>query len=330
MAPLFTIGIPVYNAMPYLRETMESVLAQSDPAFEVLAINDGSKDDSWEYLQSLRDCRLRLISQPNRKLTTTLNRILEEARAPWLIRLDADDVALPDRVACIRKQIARHPGAAMFYSRAVHLNHSPAISAVRTTEGTPADLRRQTELGYLLSICHSSVVLNVQKTRAVGGYRFNLHVEDMDLWWRIALAHDIVFIPEVTVQYRLNNGSICISNLIELAQNTLYVQHLLLAQLWHLPELPYEVVRSQLDPLVKPKQFRYRELMWRAAIHMGEKHYDAAARCILAAVGNAPGRFIKRAVYPFLRSSEIRIGEDPQLLKQALKDVWSAVQVSAV
>jgi glycosyltransferase involved in cell wall biosynthesis len=114
MTPKFTIGIPVNNGMPFLPETIESVLKQSYTDFEILVINDGSQDGSWEYLSSLRDSRLRLISQHNRGLTTTLNRMLEESRTPWLVRLDADDIACADRLAHIARAAKQHPEAGMF------------------------------------------------------------------------------------------------------------------------------------------------------------------------------------------------------------------------
>jgi glycosyltransferase involved in cell wall biosynthesis len=322
MPSIFTFGIPVYNAMPYLRDAMESVFAQSYHDFDILVINDGSKDDSWEYLQSLRDPRLRLISQENRKLSGTLNRMLGEVRTPWLVRLDADDIALPGRAACIKKQIELHPDAGMFYTRSRHLNHSNAISIMRTTEGTPAALRAQTELGYLLSICHCSAALNVSKALAIGGYRFDLHVEDLDLWWRMALAHDIIFVPEVTVEVRLNNASVCINNLTELTYDTLYIQHLLLAHLAQIPALPYDVVRSQLNTVVDRGYIRYRELMWKAAIDIGERHYASAAKYMMAAAANAPLRFIKRCVYPLTRNSDTRVGADPHVLRKALNSAW--------
>ncbi len=76
MAPLLTVGIPVYNGMPFLPEAVDSILSQAFDDYELLVINDGSTDGSWEYLKSLRNQRLRLISQENRGLTTTLNRML--------------------------------------------------------------------------------------------------------------------------------------------------------------------------------------------------------------------------------------------------------------
>lgn len=118
MHHLLTVGIPVYNAMPYLAESVQSILGQSYIDFEVLAINDGSTDDSLAYLQSLRDGRLRIINQKNQGLTATLNRMLAEAQTPWLARHDADDIAYPHRLARTVEYINRYPQSGMFCSLA--------------------------------------------------------------------------------------------------------------------------------------------------------------------------------------------------------------------
>src|ERR1700761_1830272 len=111
-----TVGVPVYNAMPYLRETMNSLLSQTLDRFEILAVVDGGSDESLAYLRSIRDPRLRILEQPNQGVTYTLNRMLRECRTGWLVRQDADDVAYPDRVEKIAAAIAEHPDAGMFYS----------------------------------------------------------------------------------------------------------------------------------------------------------------------------------------------------------------------
>jgi hypothetical protein len=174
----------------------------------------------------------------------------------------------------------------------------------------------------LLSICHSSVVLNVRKTLQLGGYRFNLHIEDLDLWWRMALAHDIVFIPEVTVSYRLNNSSVCINNLKELSSTTLYAQYLLLSQLWELPPLPYERVKSRLGALVDSRDLRYREEMWKAAICMSNRDYGRAAKHLAVAAANAPGRFARRCSYPLWPTRTVRVGHPPQNFKELGGQLW--------
>jgi len=327
MPPLFTVGMPVYNAMPYLAEAVESVLRQTYPRFELLIINDGSRDGSLEYLRSLQDPRIRIVSQENRGLTATLNRMLEEGRAPWLVRLDADDVASPERLALVAGGLERHPAAGMFYSRAEHYGNASAIAAASSTEGNPAELRALTRTGYLLSLVHSSVVLHVARTRALGGYRFDLHIEDLDLWWRMALRHNIVFLPQVTVQYRLNHNSVCINNLQKLSANTLFAQYLLLSHLWRLEPQPYEAVIGALSRMVDARRLAYREQMWRAAAHLSAQRYRQAVPHLVMAAVHSPLRFLRRVSYPFGLEAMVRRGEDPQRFRRIRRQLWDAAEL---
>lgn len=322
MKPILTIGIPVHNGMPYLAEALQSVQAQACGDFEILAIDDGSTDDSREYLRSLRDPRLQVISQPNQGLTATLNRMLEECRTPWLMRLDADDIALPHRVARISEAIEKYPEAGMFYSRAKHHDHAKAVSLVRSSEGSPTELREQTRRGYLLSICHSSVVLNVRKTLIAGGYRFNYKIEDLDLWWRMALRSDIVFVPDITVAYRLNAGSMCINNLRDVARNTLFVQYLLLSHLRNRTPLSYAEVRPVLDSILDERKLQYRQRMWDGAACMSNRKYRHAALYMAAAALTSPGRFLNRCTYPLRRNKMVRVGESPARFEGVSDLLW--------
>jgi glycosyltransferase involved in cell wall biosynthesis len=328
MNPKLTFGIPVHNGMPYLAETLHSVQGQSYGDFEILVIDDGSIDDTREYLLSLRDPRLRVITQSNQGLTATLNRMLRECQTPWLVRLDADDIALPHRAAVVAQAIESASQAGMFYSRAKHHDHANGISLVRTTEGSPEELRELTRRGYLLSICHSSVVLNVQKAIDSGGYRFDYKIEDLDLWWRMALRHDIVFLPDITVAYRLNSTSLCINNLREVACNSLFVQYLLLSQLWGRPAMAYSEVRPILECLLNERRLEYREKMWKAAICMSNREYRQAALHMAVAAKTSPGRFLNRCSYMVRRNKMIRVGESPAKF-QKLSDLLWHLSVSA-
>jgi glycosyltransferase involved in cell wall biosynthesis len=327
MAPLLTVGIPVYNGMPFLPEAVDSILSQSFDDYELLVINDGSTDGSWEYLQSLKDSRLRLVSQSNQGLTATLNRMLKEARTPWLVRMDADDVCRNGRLAIAADAVRKLPHAGMFYSRAAHHHH---IGTTRSTEGSPGDLRSLTRSGYLLAICHVSTILNIEKTHSIGGYRFKFHVEDLDLWWRMALRYDIVFLPKVTVDIRLNEGSSCISNLQKLSANTLYIQYLLLSNLWNLPSLPYEHVIPQLAKMVDKQYLAYREQMWKAGIHLGQSQYFEALPHLARAVLHSPGHFLRRLQYPFRPNPLIRVGESPQAFRKMQDQLWPCDSISAI
>ncbi len=327
MEPTFTVGIPVYNGMPYLKESLESVLQQTYRNFEIVVVNDGSTDDTLKYLTSIRDRRLRVITQPNGGITTALNRILAEACSPWLVRLDADDIAAPDRLSVLNDAIRQHPQAGMFYSDAVNHGHGRAIGKLRTIRGTPEELRGITKKGYLLSICHVTAALNVAKTRAIGGYRFNLYVEDLDLWWRMALQHDIVFVPHVSVAVRLREDSTCISNLEKLTVNTSYVQYLLLSHLWDRNPLDYETVAPLLGKAIDRRGLQYRQEMWLAGGDIGAQRYSNALIHLLNAFINSPSRFVGRSLHPLFPRKVVRRGEDPARFRRLEHQLWNAETV---
>ena len=98
--PAISVVLPVYNAEAYVREAVQSILAQSFTDFELIIINDGSTDGSGAILRELaaRDTRIVLVERPNGGLVSALNEGLEMARADLIARMDADDVAMPERL----------------------------------------------------------------------------------------------------------------------------------------------------------------------------------------------------------------------------------------
>jgi len=323
----FTVGIPVFNGMPYLPESLESILRQTYADFEILVINDGSTDDSLEYLKSVRDPRLRILSQQNQGLTATLNRMLQEARTPWLVRQDADDVSYPQRLARIAHSAGGHPEAGMFYSLADY-HPGSSVGQFRSSKGTPEELREIVRSGYLLSICHPSVTLNVEKARALGGYRFDLHVEDIDLWWRMALHHDIRFIPEATIGLRQNQQSVSSVNLEDQALNTLYVQYLLLSHLWELEPLPIGAVRNPLARIVNVRKLRSKGHL-RAFNMKWSLGNGAGALCEAAmAFASSPASLLRRLADEFASDRRITVGEAPKRFARFKNELWPADQGS--
>ena len=95
--PLVSVCVPVYNAAPYLRECIDSILAQSFADFELLLADDGSTDDSRAIIRSYADPRVRLIEREHDYIAT-LNALLDAARGKYVARMDADDRMLKDRL----------------------------------------------------------------------------------------------------------------------------------------------------------------------------------------------------------------------------------------
>jgi len=88
--PKVSVVIPAYNAMPYLPETLESVLRQTYHDFEVVVVNDGSSDNTEEWVSQILDPRLKLISQANQGLAGARNTGIVNASGEYIAFLDAD------------------------------------------------------------------------------------------------------------------------------------------------------------------------------------------------------------------------------------------------
>lgn len=97
--PAVSIVIPAYNAARYLKTAIDSMRAQTFTAWEMICINDGSRDATAAMLNeyAVEDSRIRVIHQDNQGVTRTLNRGLALAQTPLIARMDADDIAMPDR-----------------------------------------------------------------------------------------------------------------------------------------------------------------------------------------------------------------------------------------
>jgi glycosyltransferase involved in cell wall biosynthesis len=320
---LLTVGLPVHNAMPYLPEAVESLLAQTSEDFRLIAIVDGSSDASLAYLQSVavRDERVRVVDQPHRGITSTLNRMLRECETPWLVRHDADDVSSPDRLAEVRRAIAEHPGAGMFYSQAAYYPAGKSVGLYRCTRGTPAQIRSIARSGYVPAICHPSAVLHVAKTLALGGYRDGLQCEDADLWWRMALAHDIYFIPRVLLYFRQNATSLTSRNLKQQALHGLYVQYLLLSALEGRDAASLDTVEAELDHMLDASPLLAKEELRLFNMHMGRGELLPALVRLTASVRQSPGYFLRRLRDEWFPSG-IANGLPPELYRQRKDALW--------
>ncbi len=213
--PLVSIALPVRNAGPWLGECLDSILAQSEPRFELLAVDDGSTDASRAMLEALavRDARVRVLETPEstRGIAEALNVALAAARAPYLVRMDADDRMHPERLA---KQIAAldtDPALFGVASRAAAFSADPIQDGMRAYLDwqnallTPEELARDRFIES--PVLHPSVALRTLVVReTLGGWRATAWPEDWEFFLRAFEAGlRIARVPEVLVEWRLHS-----------------------------------------------------------------------------------------------------------------------------
>ena len=208
--PAISVAMSVFNNAPYLEASIVSILEQSFGDFEFLVVNDGSSDESASIIEGFArlDGRIRLFCQPNRGLVTSLNRLLAEAGAPLIARMDGDDIALPERFARQVEYLRSHPDVGVLGTSTHDIDESGKI--VRENAGYPCDHDALVEgIGHRSPFCHPSVIMRTDVVRGAGGYRAAFaHCEDYDLWLRLAERTLLANLPEPLLLYRRSAGQV--------------------------------------------------------------------------------------------------------------------------
>src|SRR4051794_9433663 len=205
--PPITVLLPTYNDSRFLPQSVGSILNLTFSDFELLIVDDGSTDGTGELLDRLADPRIRLLrNSTNRGLTFSLNRGLDAAQGRYVARMDADDVAEPERLAAQFAFMEGNPSVGITgSSRTLIDEQNRFVAEARATEGDLA-IRWKCLLGS--PFAHPTVmlrraVLERHKLR----YRGVPRAEDYDLWPRV-LAHTRgANLPQPLLRYRLRARS---------------------------------------------------------------------------------------------------------------------------
>jgi glycosyltransferase involved in cell wall biosynthesis len=218
MTPQVSVVMPVRNGARWLGEAVASIIAQSRLDWELIAIDDGSTDDTPRILDDCvkRDGRIRVIRQEPLGLVSALNRGLAEVRGRLLARLDADDRALPERLDRQVHHLAAHPEIGLLGTWAQE------IDEYGNRRGQLRPASQPDELGRILldanPLIHSSVMFRTDLARRVGGFRPAFQAaEDYDLWLRLAENAKVANLPEILVEYRWHGGNVTSHNAIRQA-----------------------------------------------------------------------------------------------------------------
>lgn len=219
--PLVTIVLPCYNAEKYLRECITSVLVQTFTKFELLIVNDGSTDGTFDIIRQFSDKRIISIhNERNEGITNSLNKGIQLARGKYIARIDADDLMHEER---LQKQVAF-----------LENNKNKDIVMVGSHHYVIDELGKQIGLKQYPITCneikvlahfqnpfsHPSVMFRsiiFKKIRYTNRYR---HAEDYNLWFRILKGHHVANIPEMLTHYRIHKSNISQQSKEEQKKNT--------------------------------------------------------------------------------------------------------------
>ena len=207
--PQVSVVIPVWNGERYLKQAIESILAQDFVDFELIVIDDGSTDRSAEIVSAFaHDPRVALHKQANAGVVAARNAGLRLAQAEFVAFLDADDIALPGRLVKQVAYLRAHPETAVIGSNISYFSDDDGV--IRTQKFPFGTARVAIALETGNPLAQPSVMLRKALAIDAGGYReaFRFGAEDYDLWLRLAEKHPLDNLPEVLTLYRIHAGSL--------------------------------------------------------------------------------------------------------------------------
>lgn len=206
--PVISVVMPVYNALPFLDQSINSILTQTFSNFEFVIFDDGSTDGSVERLRhwATRDSRIHLHESKTRLgLSGSSNAVVANARAPIVARMDADDVAHPDRLKRQWEIIENRPDVAVVGTLCIGIDASGR-------EVRPRDRWRLVRRSVYIPFPHGSAMFRREVFERVGGYDDTLHGEDQILFLKMAAHGRVLTLPDVLYSYRYHTKNATLFN----------------------------------------------------------------------------------------------------------------------
>ena len=207
--PPVTVLMPVYNGERYVASAVKSILDQTFRDFEFLVINDGSTDRSSDIIREFDDPPIRVIDTENQGVAAALRLGMEMARGAYIVRMDADDESLPNRLEIEKHCLDEHPGVAVVHGSVEYMDSEGVPISLDWNEGH-SNVSTKWLLNFRNVITHSTVMLRVDALKEHGlNYRTEMNrAEDLDLWNRVAHFGDFVYLHDVLIRYRVHSENV--------------------------------------------------------------------------------------------------------------------------
>ena len=208
--PAVSVVLPVFNGGKYLASAIGTIIDQTFQDWELICVNDGSTDQSRRVLEwfARSDKRIQVVHQENRGIVGALNRGCELVRSDLICRMDADDLAMPNRIANQVDFMQNYPdhvavGGAIL---SIDVDSEPLALQVNALDHETIVqrlLRRETGL------FHPTTMIRTEAFRKIGGYRLKYQwIEDHDLWLRLSQIGTLANTSELVLCYRQHAASV--------------------------------------------------------------------------------------------------------------------------
>jgi len=231
MTSIYSIIIPLYNKERQIARTLDSVLAQSVADFEVIVVDDGSKDGSAEIVKGYSDPRIRYIKKENGGVSSARNRGIQEARGEWILFLDGDDRLMQDALSAFEAMRKKYPDCLMFVGgqRNIREKYTEKKEVVRITNSPffPLWLNR-------FWPCPGDTMIHKSLTEKFGMFDERISFfEDIDFFLRMMQCGTLVYSNKVVLQYNQEEGGLSLSKHSEKKEMAYYLPEMKIKGFFH-------------------------------------------------------------------------------------------------
>jgi glycosyltransferase involved in cell wall biosynthesis len=222
-----SVVMAVYNGEQYVEHSINSILEQTYQDFELIVVDDGSTDSTWDILQSFSDSRMKIFRlSPNGGAAKAMNYAVLQSSGKWIAIQDADDWSHPDRLTVQAKYVGDHPKIAVlgtriscFGDKNISTDHLERAEKLLNRTGRK---KMYKERYSICPLCHGTALISKAKFLEAGGYDTSYKITyDYDLWLKLFQLGRIQKIRKVLYHYRLHEES-----LSHLNGNTTYIEKL--------------------------------------------------------------------------------------------------------
>ena len=276
-APAVSVVIATYNRAHLIGETLSSVLAQSFQDFEIIVVDDGSKDSTREVVSGY-GARVRYFHQSNRGPSAARNFGVGHARGSWISIQDSDDLSAPNHLKVLHGYAAAHPNCGMVFANGAYLGGSEHKRRTIIPERKSQSLARR---GIGLADIFDKSIVRLQAAliakpayETIGGHDESLRIcMDLDLSFRMLRSFPVAYLDEVVFSYRRHEGNTGSNEELRLSENIRVIEKLLRDH----PEASELLGRNHIAARLAYRHYRLAKSRWRR----GER--GSARRALLQA-----------------------------------------------
>ncbi len=212
--PEISVILPSHNGMKFLPTAVQSILQQTFANFELILLDDGSTDETPQYAKTISDHRLRYVRLEKVGLVGALNTGLKLAKSELIARMDADDIALPTRLARQHELFSKNSRLLVCSTLFEHIDENGHVQQRSNAAPTPIS-HAAIAFHTLFSppFLHPGTMFRREEVLRLGGYDRTYDVaEDYELWTRLLSIGTGTNINEILLRYRLHGGKVSTNN----------------------------------------------------------------------------------------------------------------------